>query len=337
MNMISTPKIYGTLGPACQDAAMLAHMITSGMTGMRINLSHGMLSSCQSWLESVAQAEAATGKKLDILIDLQGPELRLGDFDAFEAQPGMLLTLGDEGLPLPQAAVEVLQVGDLIRVDDGAQLWQVMEKEEASVLVQVIHGGILFPRKSVALPDDRPVSLPPLSEQDYVNLALAAKLGIRQVMMPFVHSAEDIRTVRAYWATLCNEPLEIFAKIEDPRGAAALEDFVDEADVIVIARGDLGSHVPLTTLPVLQMKITKVCKAHNRPFLVVTQMLHSMIHAPTPTRAEVTDIAFAIISGASAIMLTGETAMGDYPAESMEVFAQTAFNAHQYALEEGLY
>lgn len=336
MNMIQTPKIYGTLGPACQDAATLMQMIVSGMTGMRINLSHGMLASCQDWLEAVAQAEAASGKKIDLLIDLQGPELRLGDFPAFETEPGQLLTLGEEGLPLPAAAISVLEPGDLLRVDDGAQLWQVMEKDEDSLLAKVIHGGVLFPRKSVALPENRPVDLPPLSEQDYENLALAARIGIRQVMMPFVHSAKDIRTVRKYWATLSNDPLEIFAKIEDPSGAAALEDFIDEADVIVIARGDLGSHVPLTTLPVLQMKITKACKQHRRPFLVVTQMLHSMIHAPTPTRAEVTDIAFAIISGASAIMLTGETAMGDYPAEAMEVFAQTALNAHQYALEEGL-
>ena len=326
------PKLYGTLGPACRDADMLARLIQAGMTGLRINLSHGSLAGCAAWLEQVRAAEARTGRQLELLIDLQGPEIRLGDFPAFDTEPGQLLTLGGEGIPVPAPAVAALRPNDRIAVDDGAQLWQVLEADGSSALVQVIRGGMLLPRKSLALPEDRPVDMPTLSPQDYENLSLAASLGIRQVMLPFVHSAGDLRAVREYWATLTQEPLQIFAKIEDPAGAQALEDFMDEADVIVIARGDLGSHVPLSTLPVLQMELVRRCRQRRRPFLVVTQMLHSMIHAPTPTRAEVTDIAFAVVSGASAIMLTGETAMGDYPAEAMTVFADTARCAYEYAL-----
>lgn len=324
------PKLYGTLGPACRDADMLARLIQAGMTGLRINLSHGSLAGCASWLEQVRAAEERTGRQLELLIDLQGPEIRLGDFPAFDTEPGQLLTLGGEGIPVPTPAIAAMRPNDQIAVDDGAQLWQVLEADGTSALIQVIRGGTLLPRKSLALPEDCSVDMPTLSPQDYENLSLAARLGIRQVMLPFVHSVRDIRTVRAYWATLCPEPIQIFAKIEDPAGAQALEDFMDEADVIVIARGDLGSHVPLSALPVLQMELIRRCR--QRPFLVVTQMLHSMIHAPTPTRAEVTDIAFAVVSGASAIMLTGETAMGNYPEEAMTVFADTARCAYEYAL-----
>ncbi len=326
------PGLYGTLGPSCQDADMLIQLIRAGMTGLRINLSHGTLSGCAAWLEQVRAAERSTGQQLDLLIDLQGPEIRLGDFAAFDVEPGQLISLGDGGIPAPAPAVAALQPGDLISVDDGAQLWKVLEAEGASALVQVIRGGMLLPRKSLALPENRPVDMPALSDQDYENLALAVNLGIRQVMLPFVHSAKDIQAVRTYWATLTEDPLQIFAKIEDPIGVQALECFMDEVDVIVIARGDLGAHVPLSTLPVLQMEIIRRCRQRHRPFLVVTQMLNSMIHAPVPTRAEVTDIAFAVVSGAAAIMLTGETAMGDYPAEAMTVFADTARCAYEYTL-----
>jgi pyruvate kinase len=309
----------------------LVAFIRAGMTGIRINLSHGPLDKCDLWLENLAKACEVTQREIDILIDLQGPELRLSDFDPVELFDHQLLSLGEGEIALPDAVMKALKADMMLSVDDGAQQWRVLEADGQSALEQVLRGGMLLPRKSIALPTECRVDLPSLCPQDYQNMALAAQLGIHQIMMPFVHSAGDIMKARSYWQTLTETPLEIFAKIEDQDGLAALPEFVDAADVIVIARGDLGSHIPLPMLPLAQREISECCQAHQRPFLVVTQMLHSMMQSPFPTRAEVTDIAYAVWSGADYLMLTGETAIGDYPIEAMECFVQTASNAYQYS------
>lgn len=329
--MNDIPHIYGTLGPSCADSDILADFLASGMDGIRINLSHGPLSQCGPWLDALRRAEDMTGRKANILIDLMGPELRLGEFPACFIEEGELITLGEGGLPLPAEALRVLLPGMELRVDDGALLWEVVETDGASALVRAINRGALQPRKSVALPAGVAADLPPLTETDLENLQAARTLGIRQVMLPFVHSGEDVRRVRSIWSNISDEPVEIFAKIEDEDGYRALDSILEEADMTVIARGDLGSHVPLTELPVLQAEISRRCRAAGKPFLVVTQMLHSMMHSPVPTRAEVSDIAYAVLSGADAVMLTGETAAGDYPREAMAVMTETVRNIWNYA------
>lgn len=317
-------SIYGTLGPSCAHSAILAEMLRQGMTGVRLNLSHGSLRESAPAIEALRQAERNTGKKADLLIDMQGPELRLG------ALPSPITLLqGTEidlaALPLPQPVCASLAPGRELLLDDGKLLLRCLDASRAAV----IRGGTLESRKSVAVPG-LSVTAPPLTDLDRENLRHAAAMGVTGVMQPFVRSADDLRQVRRAMAEAGCAHLRLFAKIEDAAGVAMLPQLLPAADEIVIARGDLGNAMPLWQLPAAQKRIAAACRAAGKPFMVVTQMLQSMTHSPVPTRAEVSDVFNAVLDGAASLMVTGETAVGEYPTQVIRYLAATAAEASHY-------
>lgn len=317
-------SIYGTLGPACNHSATLAEMLRQGMTGVRLNLSHGSLMESAPAIEALRQAERNTGKKADLLIDMQGPELRLGGLSApMRLSEGATIDLAT--LPLPQEVRAVLALGSDLLLDDGKILLRCMGSGSAIVL----RGGTLESRKSVAVPGLH-VKLPSLTDLDRENLRHAAAMGVTGVMQPFVRSGDDLWQVRRAMAEAGCPHLRLFAKIEDAAGIAALPRLLPAADEIVIARGDLGNAMPLWQLPAAQKRIAAACRAAGKPFMVVTQMLQSMTHSPVPTRAEVSDVFNAVLDGAASVMVTGETAVGEYPAQVIRYLAATAAEASHY-------
>lgn len=318
-------EIYGTLGPACSKADILERMLRRGMTGVRLNLSHVTLRQASEQIEALFRAAARSGTAPRLLIDMQGPELRIGALSKpLTLTEGETVALGGE-IPLPQAVLDALEPGQELLLDDGKLLLRCEPQGRARVL----RGGILQSRKSVALPGKN-VRLPALTESDRENIAAAKSFGVTGVMQPFVRSREDLLAVRAALDAAGGGEIRLFAKIENLEGVERLPELLDAADEIVIARGDLGNAVPLWELPAVQKRIAAACRGAGKPFMVVTQMLASMEHSPVPTRAEVSDIFNAVLDGASSVMVTGETAVGSYPAETIRYLANTAREAESY-------
>ena len=317
-------EIYGTFGPACTSLPVLTEMFQAGMCGLRLNLSHRSLAESREWLELAQKAAGACGRTSQILMDLQGPELRVG-----EAGLPCTLTEGDivplAVLQLPAPLLEQLRPRQELLLDDGKLQAIVGEGETC----RVVRGGTLLPRKSVAAPG-LDVRLPALTEADLENLRLAPQMGVTGVMQSFVRGREDLLALREALRQYGGEHIRIFAKVENRQGLETLPEWIDLADCVVIARGDLGNAVPLWQLPAVQKGIAALCIACGKPFLVVTQLLASMEERAVPTRAEVSDIFNAVLDGAWALMLTGETAAGKYPAEAMTYLCNTVVEAMRF-------
>lgn len=318
-------EIYGTLGPACANAAVLEQMFRSGMTGLRLNLSHTSLEESAPLLEQMHLAAERCGVRPQLLIDLQGPELRVG-------KQGLPLLL-EEGvrlplrrLALPEHLYAALQPETELLLDDGRLCVRVLPEGEGRVL----RGGTLAPGKSVAVPG-LCAALPALTAADRKNLSLASAFGVTGVMQSFVRSREDVEEVRT---ALCGTGLRHFAKLENRAGLDSLEQWIRLPDVLVIARGDLGNAVPLWELPGVQKRVAARARQAGRPFLVVTQMLASMERTAVPTRAEVSDIFNAVADGAAAVMVTGETAVGKWPVEVIRYLSNTVQAAERFLKEE---
>lgn len=321
-------KLYATLGPACADREILRAMFHKGMAGMRLNLSHGTLEENRAWVETMHAAAADEGITPDLLIDLQGPELRIGKLDApVMLEEGSVFPLGAI-FPVPACVLTNLTDGDGLLLDDGLLLLRVEDAKCA--LCRVVRGGMLGSRKSLAVVG-RELPTPALTELDRENLRLAGAFGVTGIMQPFVRGKEDLQAVRRAMADAGAENLRIFAKIENRTGLQKLGEIISLADVVVCARGDLGNAMPLWELPRAQAKIAAECVAAGREFMVSTQMLHSMHHSAVPTRAEVTDVYQAARSGADYLLLTGETAVGEHPVEAMDYFARIAYSGWEDA------
>jgi len=313
---------YGTIGPACADVKLLQQMVEAGMTGIRMNLSHGPLAAHKDWLEMLHKAGV---KKL--LIDLQGPELRIGRLpQPLSLTAGQTVRLGAQGIPCPAALVQGVQPGQELLLDDGKLLVEVTAAGPDALVCTVLRGGVLQSRKSIAAPG-LSVPMPTLTSEDLANLRIAASCGVTGVMLPFVRGKQDILALRQALAEAGAPQIRIFAKIENLAGVQALPEFLSLVDEVVIARGDLGNAMPLWELPRCQKQLSAACRAAGVPFMVVTQMLDSMCTRAVPTRAEVSDIYNAVLDGASSLMLTGETAAGQYPVQAMEYLVRTARTA----------
>lgn len=351
---------YGTIGPSCADREILKQMKAMGMTGLRMNLSHGSLKERGDWLRLIREAGVE-----QLLIDLQGPELRVGVLEQpLELAEGKLVRLFSDCagknrrqvkksdsdtpcIPCPGSVMDAFtETGsgekDLekekscqkILLDDGKILLQMEDGisnrslAEKDIYCRVVRGGILQSHKSIALPG-LTVSSPTLTAEDHENLKLAAESGVTGVMLPFVRGRKDILALREALQRYGAETVQIFAKIENLAGVESLPEFVRDVDHVVIARGDLGNAMPLWELPGCQKRIAAVCREAGTPFMVVTQMLDSMHTRAVPTRAEVSDIYNAVMDGAASVMLTGETAAGQYPVEAMEYLVKTGGCAKQ--------
>ena len=323
-------EIYGTLGPSCGQEETLKQMLELGMTGVRLNLSHVTLAQAEPMVEALQRASQSVGVTPRLLIDMQGPEIRVGAMASpthlIEGKNILLNQRG--GIPLPKVITDILEPGMELWMDDGKLRVEVFEAQ-GWLRGRVIQGGVLLSRKSVAIPG-RELWLPALSEIDRENLRAAKEYGVTGVMQPFVRSREDLEAVRAELEENGCSGVRLFAKIENRVGLEKLEELLPACDEIVIARGDLGNAVPLWELPRVQKEMAALCRKHRKPFMVVTQMLASMEHSPVPTRAEVSDIFNAVLDGAASVMVTGETAAGEHPVEVIRYLVATAREAEIY-------
>lgn len=319
-------KTYATLGPCCARPELLSAMLAAGLTGFRLNLSHGDLRSQRPLTDAVAEAVRLSGRPAELIIDLRGPELRCGPLERpLSLSPGDTVTLGRD-VPLAADILSAIAPGQTLLLDDGALELTTRESVPGGVRCRVERGGLLGSHKSITLPGVE-LSRPALSSRDIEDLRHAAEQGVTAVMQPFVRRRSELLEVRAALAALGLSHFTLFAKVEDRQGWQALPDWLDACDVVTIARGDLGSDLGLLQLPAAQKAMSVCCRRAGKPFLVVTQLLDSMTHRPTPTRAEVLDVYNAVLDGASALMLTGETASGDYPLESVRWLLDIAAQA----------
>ena len=324
-------EFYGTLGGLCRDRALLVRLFRAGMTGARLNLSHTSLSQCSALLEEhfFPAARQAGVDRPHLIIDLQGPELRLGTLPLpIPIKTGDDILLGQDGLPVPQVVVSSAKPGDQISIDDSAILLEVKKASSSVLLCRVLRGGTLHSRKSLAILGVYP-DTPVLTQEDLMNLDLAGQFGVTHILQPFVRGQEDIRALRQALDQRGLGRIQIMAKIENRQGLDHLEEIISAADQLCIARGDLGNSMPLWELPGVQKDIARRCVAAGRDFCLVTQLLWSMEHRPVPTRAEVCDIYNGVLDGASSLMLTGETAAGQYPVRAREYLVKTAHEAEK--------
>lgn len=317
-------RYYATLGPSCCDTAALSALLRRGVTGFRLNLSHTPLAARTDWIAALHEAERKTGLRAQLMIDLRGPEVRIGSLPApLPLAEGAAVTLGAD-IPVDGDVLDALRPGMTVLLDDGAMALTVVD----GGVCRVIRGGTLTGHKSLTL-EGVDLRRPALCEADLADLSQAAALVVNAVMQPFVRSAGDLRVVRQTMAENGLANAELFAKVENQPGLDALPDWLALCDVVTIARGDLGSSLPLERLPAAQKHIAALCRSCGKPFLVVTQLLHSMIDHPSPTRAEVLDIYNAVLDGADCLMLTGETAQGRYPLESADWLIRVAQEAEK--------
>ncbi|MGE6242174.1 pyruvate kinase [Ectopseudomonas guguanensis] len=327
MNADKKVKILATLGPAIRDAAHIRQLVEAGVNLFRLNFSHGEHADHAQRYQWVREVERELNQPIGILMDLQGPKLRVGRFAEGKVQlvNGQSLRLdldatpGDASrvnLPHPEI-IEALQPGMSLLLDDGRLRLKVTAKQNDAVITEVIAGGELSDRKGVNVPE-AVLQLSPLTEKDRRDLAFGLELGVDWVALSFVQRPEDIVEARE----LIGGKAFLMAKIEKPSAVQHLEEIARLCDAIMVARGDLGVEVPAENVPRIQKDIVRTCRQLGRPVVVATQMLESMRFSPAPTRAEVTDVANAVAEGADAVMLSAETASGDYPLETVQMMSK---------------
>lgn len=332
--------IYGTLGPMCGDVETLSAMFEEGMTGVRLNLSHVTLRESENLINNLHRAAERSGVSAQLLIDMQGPELRIGRMkEPLDLKNGdrIFFIAGGEGskaeigssanvVTVPETVLRELKAEQEVLLDDGKICARVENSSSMSAEARVQRGGVLSGRKSIAVPGTH-IDSPTMTSADLKNIRYAAEYGVTAVMQPFVRNREDLRKVRQSLDEAGAGNIDLFAKIENMDGVRQIDDLIPACDHIVIARGDLGNAVSLWELPGVQKYLAGRCRASSRPFMVVTQMLASMENSPVPTRAEVSDIFNAVLDGASSVMVTGETAVGRYPIKTIAYLAKTVQSA----------
>ncbi len=315
-------KILATVGPATASEEMLEKLVQAGVDAFRFNFSHGTHEEHAERYKTVRKLAEKYKRHLTVVADMQGPKLRVGTFktDKVLLKNGSTFVLdmneepGDETrVMLPHKEIfEAVKTGDMLLLNDGNIELKVIKKDGYKMETEVIVGGYLSAHKGVNLPNVKlPISA--ITEKDKVDLQFALSLGVDWVCLSFVQSVEDVRMARK----LIGDKAWIISKLEKPSAITELDDIIKESDGIMVARGDLGVECPIQTVPVLQKRIVKLCRKYARPVIVATQMLESMINNPTPTRAEVSDVATAVYDGADTVMLSAETATGSYPAETV--------------------
>lgn len=332
MNLGKKTKIVCTIGPATESLEKMTELTNAGMNVMRLNFSHDGFDEHQKRLDTIRQVMKKTGKTVAVLQDLCGPKIRIGTFKdkmimLHEGQTFILTTDECEGnetrvqINYPQLPKEVKK-GTIIMLQDGSKRLEVVEVKGNDIVTKVMIGGRLSGRKGVNVPGAN-LSLGALTEKDKADLEFGIKNKIDFVALSFVRRASDIADLRKILDD-AKSRAHIIAKIETPEALDCLDEIIAAADGIMIARGDLAIEIPAEEVPLVQKLIISKCNAIGKPVITATQMLESMVKNPVPTRAEVSDIANAIIDGTDAIMLSEETALGDFPVEAVEVMTKVA-------------
>lgn len=323
-----------TLGPACTDKETLSAMIDAGMDVARLNFSHADHATHEKSLNTVRALNKEKGTNIAILQDLQGPKIRIGILkEDVPIKPGDKVTIRSDIKNQTSKAIPIVydtfaqdvQEGDRILIDDGKIECVVAATDKAhQVILEVIHGEVIKSRKGVNLPSTN-ISVPTITEKDFKDIDFAIKHNVEWLALSFVRTADDIRVLKEL-IRLKNGSSRIIAKIEKPEALRNIEDIIQSSDAIMIARGDLGVEIPMEEVPAWQKRIIKMCNEVGKPVIVATQMMESMITNARPTRAEASDVANALVDGADAVMLSGETSVGKYPVlvvESMDKILAT--------------
>jgi pyruvate kinase len=334
-------KIVATLGPATSSYEQILGIVEAGVNVARMNLSHGSYDVHEAVYNNVRKVAADTGKAVAVLVDLQGPKIRLARFKdgpvMLEKGATFKITIDDvdgdvnicgttfKGLPGD------VKVGDALLIDDGKVGLRATHVDERTVTTVVEVAGLISNNKGINLPGVA-VNVPALSEKDEADLRWALKLGADMIALSFVRNASDILRVHEI---MREEGIHIptIAKVEKPQAVDALEEIIDAFDGVMVARGDLGVELPLEQVPLVQKRAVELCRRWAKPVIVATQMLESMISASRPTRAEASDVANAVLDGADALMLSGETSVGEFPVETVATMAKIIEATEENALD----
>ncbi len=321
-------QIVATIGPACWTHETLRRMVAAGMDVARLNFSHGTHETHAEMAARLRAAARAEGRRVLVLADLQGAKVRIGDVGrGLDLQPGQEVVLSAHAdhvpcdIPVPGVSLDVAP-GDTLLLDDGLIALTVEACDQERVVCRVRTGGHLSSHKGLTLPPGRAQQHGgALSAKDMRDMAFAVTLGVEWIALSFVRSAHDIEQARAALTTLCQgtRPPRLMAKIETREAVAHLDDIIAAADGVMVARGDLGLELPPEDVPIVQKRIIRRCNRVGKPVITATQMLASMEEHPRPTRAEVSDVANAVMDGTTAVMLSGETATGRYPVEAVRM------------------
>ena len=325
-------KIIATIGPATLSAEMIEKLVLAGMDIARINMSHASADQARETCERVRAASEKLGRRVGVLMDLQGPAIRTGVLSsALDLKPGQTIALTVRGeVSEEEHSVDVnyddlvndISVGDVVLVDNGTIQLKVLEKKRNQLKCEVLTEGSLGSRRHINLPGVR-VNLPALTDKDIQDVELGIQIGVDFIAMSFCREAEDVLKLRGILEYRKTHQ-KIIAKLEDQEGVRNLIPIIEEADGVMVARGDLGIEVPYEELPIIQRRIVKNCIIRGKPVIVATHMLESMIENPSPTRAEITDVSNAVFEQADAIMLSGETSVGKYPVKCIEIMDRIA-------------
>jgi pyruvate kinase len=335
-------NIVCTLGPAAETPERLVELVEAGMDVARLNMSHGGYEDHLMRLQNTRAAAKTVGRPIGVLADLQGPKIRLARFADgpvnLEVGARFTITVDDvqgtvdrcgttyKGLPGD------VSPGDLILIDDGKLTLRAVEVSATDVVTEVVVGGPVSNNKGINLPGVA-MSVPAMSEKDSEDLRWALRQGVDMIALSFVRSADDIKLVHQIMDEE-GRRIPVIAKIEKPQAVENLDEIVDAFDALMVARGDLGVELPLEEVPLVQKQIVSAARRWAKPVIVATQMLESMISSPRPTRAEASDVANAILDGADAVMLSGETSVGDFPVVTVETMARIVNNVEQHGFSQ---
>jgi len=334
-------KIVATLGPATSSYDNIRAIIDAGVDVARMNLSHGSYEVHEGVYANVRKAADDAGKPVAVLVDLQGPKIRLGKFEAgpYELAEGDIFKITTEdiigtkeissttfkGLP------NDVKPGDYLLIDDGKVRVRVVAVDGPVVTTEVIVAGPVSNNKGINLPGVA-VNVPALSDKDEADLRWGLKLGADLIALSFVRNARDIERVHEIMAEE-GRKVPVVAKIEKPQAVDALEEIIEAFDAIMVARGDLGVELPLEAVPIVQKRAVELARRAAKPVIVATQMLESMISSPVPTRAETSDVANAVLDGADAVMLSGETSVGEYPTVTVQTMSRIVTSTEEHGLD----
>lgn len=331
--MTQKTKIVCTMGPACDSVPVLKEMIRAGMNVARLNMAHGDLDEQRARIVKVRQAAAELDAPVSILVDIKGPEVRIGKLKegSYMLKEGDTLTLTTETIEGDANRISVnypglagdLQPGNTVLIDDGLIELKVESVEGTEIRCRIVNGGVVKPRKGVNLPGVR-TSLPGVTERDVEHIRFAVEEDLDIVAMSFVRRAEDVLEVRELLESQGAGHVQIISKIENEEGVDALDAILEASDGLMVARGDLGVEIPVEDVPIIQKQMIRKCNQAGKPVITATHMLDSMQTNPRPTRAESSDVANAVLDGSDCIMLSGETAAGKYPVEAVRTMAQIA-------------
>jgi pyruvate kinase len=338
--MTHRAKIVGTLGPASSSPERLTELVLAGLDVARLNMSHGSYEDHRTAYDSVRAAGDQTGRSVGVLVDLQGPKIRLGRFESGSVMlsPGNNFDITGEEVAgneceasstFPELADDV-RAGDRILVDDGRVVLEVKAVQGTRISTRVLVGGPVSNHKGLNVPGAG-LGVPALTKKDEQDLRWALDLGADMIALSFVRAPQDVDRVRAIMDE-AGIRLPVIAKIEKPQAVSALPEILEAFDGLMVARGDLGVELPLEQVPMVQKRAVRLAKDKAKPVIVATQMLESMISAPRPTRAEASDVANAVLDGADALMLSAETSVGAYPVESVATMAKVMVAAERESL-----